>query len=422
MKMQVKEFVDLEQLSDYLLKIASERFSSTQVVLLKSKWPQVRQIVSQNAGYRSWGSHLLKLEAPQLDRLRHTLEATIQSIEGTNLDFIHTFIEKHPDLCGLRFLLDPTFKLNNIPINRESAIALFFEYNPELVAQHRSQFQELFKFLSSHPDWLKRDAVVAQMLVGNLIALLPYFDFEEGSSLSLLKFVEGEWKLISYQVVHVPLMGNKIIAYGLEPQGETAATPILIFRGTPYPTASGFFDAVLSDLNPAKSIGEDIFEHGKPQLDRWMSGKSKVECYGVSLGGALAYHAGEAYGTQVEVHAYGAPGLVPMKGGMRQIHGKVFFHQQDLVKLIGFHPESNHFEVYAILTEHDVDFVLAHARPPGIGPTLVLKIDSQHENRTLLRYIFNVLKIFVSTLLFLALFPIRLGVLIWEKIQENCTN
>jgi hypothetical protein len=138
----------------------------------------------------------------------------------------------------------------------------------------------------------------------------------------------------------------------------------------------------------------------------------------MSLVGAHAYHAGESYHAQVSVHAYGAPGLIPMKGNMKNIRGEVFFHYQDLIKLVGFHPESKHFEIYALLTAHKVDVVLAHARPPGIGPTIVLKVNPQHENRTLSRYVFNVGKTFVSTLFFPILFPIRLGSLIWQKVGK----
>lgn len=411
-------YPSLEKLSDHLLSIVTQGLSSEENLLLMSKWPQVRQIAAQNAGYRSWGDHLLKLDDLQFDHLQETFKETLCSIEGKSLDLIQTFIEQYPDLLGLRFLLDDTVKLHNLPLNRESAIALFLAYNPNLVAQHRSQFQDFLKFLVFQSALDERDILVAQMFVGNLIALLPYFDFDQGSVVVLPKFIENKWKLIPYRVVHIPLIENKIIAYGLEPQATFKAAPILVFRGTPYPAASGFFDALLSDFHPTQAVGKDIFEKGKAHLDQWIRGKTQVECYGVSLGGALAYHAGESYHAQVSVHAYGAPGLVPMKGSMKNIRGEVFFHYQDLVKLIGFHPESKHFKIYALLTAHQVDFVLAHARPLGIGPTIVLKVNPLHENRTLFRYAFNIGKVFVSTLFFPILFLIRLGSLIWQKMGK----
>lgn len=411
-----KNYPSLKKLSNHLFSIVNQGLSSEQALLLASKWPQVRQIAAQNAGYRSWGNHLLKLNGLQLGRLQEVFKQTVCSIEAKDLDLIQTFIEKHPDLIGLRFLLDYTAKLHNLPFNRESAIALFLAYDPKLVAQHRSQFQEFLKFLVSHSALDERDILVAQMFVGNLIALLPYFDFAQGAIVDLPKFIDSKWRLLPYRIVHIPLIERKIIAYGLEPQATCKVAPILIFQGTPYPAASGFWDAILSDFHPTQSIGKDIFEKGKAQIDQWMRGKIQVECYGISLGGALAYHAGESYHAQVSVHAYGAPGLISMKGNIKNIRGEAFFHYQDLIKLVGFHPESKHFKIYALLTGYKVDFVLAHARPLGMGPTIVLKLNPQHDNRTLSRYVFNIGKTVVSTLFFSILFPIRLGSLIWQKM------
>jgi hypothetical protein len=416
--MTPKNYPPLNKLSDRLFSMVSQGLSSEQSLLLMSKWPQVRQIAAQNAGYRSWGNHLLKLNAPELDRLQATFKETICSIESKNIDLIQTFMAQCPDLIGLRFLLDDTVQLNNLPLHRESAIAFFLAYNPTLVAAHRVQFQEFLKLLVSQSALDERDILVAQMFVGNLIALLPYFDLDQGAMVDVPIFVTPSWQLIPYQVVHIPLVENKIIAYGLEPQATYKTASILIFRGTPYPAAAGFLDALLSDLHPTKSIGKDIFEQGKAHIDQWMKGKNQVECYGMSLGGALAYHAGESYPVQMRVHAYGAPGLVPMQGNMKNIRGEVFFHHQDLVKLVGFHPESKHFQIYALLTAHEVNFILAHARPPGIGPTLVLKVNPLHENRTWSRYAFTIGKTFISTLFFSILFPIRLGSFIGQKIRS----
>ncbi|MGH2637980.1 MAG: hypothetical protein ACRDF4_01625, partial [Rhabdochlamydiaceae bacterium] len=171
-----------------------------------------------------------------------------------------------------------------------------------------------------------------------------------------------------------------------------------------------------------KSIGEDIFQQGKAALDRWMEGKPKVDCYGMSLGGAIAYHAGNAYGNKIEVYAYASPGLIPTKGGLSQIHGQVFFHLNDLIRLIGYHPESENFKVYAVVTGDNFNFITTHAHPAGLGPTLLLKIDPKLENQTWLRYLANILKTVVSTLLFLILLPIKLCIKTVEKVKKLWSN
>ncbi len=408
----------LKSLDSLLFETAGEALSPAKKAFLQSKWEQIRNIATQNAGHGVWGSHLLKLNSEQRAHLQLKFKETIRSIEEQHLHLEESFIQQHPDLFGICFLIDPKSEAFRRLFKEGNAKALFWEYDKELVAQHRAHFQEVFKFLYHHPTWSARDSLVSEMLVGNLIALLPFFDFENQSRIQLLRYIDQEWKIITYQLTHIPLVKGEINAYGLEPVDDNPkASSILVFCGTPYPAASGFLEAIWSDLHPIKSIGEEIFQQGRAELDRWMEGKSKVDCYGMSLGGALAYHAGHAYGEKVRVHAYASPGLVPMKGGLSQIHGRVFFHLNDLIRSIGYHPESENFEIYAVVTDADLNFITAHSHPTGLGPTLVLKIDPKHENQTWLRYLANILKIIVSTILFLVLLPIKLCFKAVQKIR-----
>ncbi len=402
----VSELADLDA---RLFEAATQTLSSAQKAFLIKKWEDLRDIAAQNAGFRGWGSHLVKLNAEQAHFLQEKLKETIRSVEDQHLHLEKSFMQERPELAALSFLMDPSSEAFKQLFQQENARALLWEYDSQLVAQYRTHFQEVFKFLAQHPSWNRRDLLVSQMLVGNLIALLPFFDFEEEAKLSLLRYIEQEWKMVTYELSYIPLIEGEIWAYGLEPVEEKKAPPILIFRGTPYPAAPGFLEALWSDLHPVKSIGEEIFQKGKPHLDKWMESKSKVDCYGMSLGGALAYHAGHAYGDKIEVHAYASPGLVPMKGGLYKIHGRVFFHLKDLVKSVGYHPESEHFEVYAVATEANLNFLTAHSHPIGLGPTLVLKIDPRHENKRWTRYLANVLKVCVSLILFLVLLPFKIG-------------
>ena len=410
--------MSLEDLNRRFLEVTSYNLSQNKKQLLQAKWSQIRDIAVQNAGHGFWGPHLLRLSPDRLNQIDAKFKETIRSIEEGHLHLEEGYIQMHPDLAGLCFLIDPTSDAFKKFFEQGNVRALLWEYNSKLVAEHRAHFQEVFKFLYHHPHWKDRDSLVSEMLIGNLIALLPFFDFENNSKIYLLRLIEGEWRLIPYILTCIPLIKGEINAYGLEPQDEPRAVPILIFRGTPYPTAQGFLEALWSDLHPIKSVGQEIFERGRAALDSWMEGKEKVDCFGMSLGGALAYHAGHAYGPKITVYAYASPGLIPMKGGLREIHGKAFFHLNDLVKSVGYHPESDNFEVYAVVTEAHLNFIAAHAHPAGLGPTLVLKIDPKHENRTWLRKIANVLKVSVSTVLFLVLLPIRVGVQLSRKFTR----
>lgn len=398
----------LEELSSHLFEEASLKVSGKAQRLLFSKWPQVRDIAAQNAGHKSWGEHLLKLNSKSIDLLKETFQKTIHSVEGEGLNLTH-FIDTE-----LHFLLDPATKFKDLPLGKIAAKALLLEYNPQFVAEYRLQFQKVFETLHSLEIWHKRDPIVAQMLIGNLISFLPLFDFEDQSEISLLRYKDGKWQFVVYKLAYIPLIAGKINAYGLEPQTPDMS-PILVFRSTPYPAAAGFLEAILSDFNPTQSIGEDIFEKGRPALDKWIHGKAKVECYGMSLGGALAYHAGHAYGEMLEVHAYVAPGI---KREMSQIRGRGFFHQNDLIKLVGIHPESEHFEMFSVLTETDVNFIQAHAIPPGIEPTIVLKINPLYENRTVSRYLFSIAKAIVITPFWLPLVLAQWCLKTWRRFRE----
>jgi hypothetical protein len=90
-----------------------------------------------------------------------------------------------------------------------------------------------------------------------------------------------------------PLVEDKVLAHGFTPLNNSKALPLILFCGTPYPAARGFWEAVKSDLHPFRSVGETIFREGKEQIDAWMRDKPSVKCYGLSLGGALAYYLGK---------------------------------------------------------------------------------------------------------------------------------
>jgi hypothetical protein len=207
-----------------------------------------------------------------------------------------------------------------------------------------------------------------------------------------LQHINNEWQMVDYRIEIIPLVEDKIHAVGLIPTHHRDAYPILIFRGTPYPAAKGFWAAVKSDFHPFRSVGEDIFLEGKKNIHMWMEGKPHIKCYGVSLGGALSYHLGKEYGKRVTIHAYVPPGIYFNKKGREQVQGVAFFHADDFVKAVGYHPTGENFKCYAVLTEANRNFMLAHARPAGCNPTVVLQIEPVYENKRLSRHVLTALK------------------------------
>ncbi|MGR3973143.1 MAG: hypothetical protein QRY72_00985 [Candidatus Rhabdochlamydia sp.] len=409
----------LELLSLQLFRKRCEKLNVNQTQFLKDKWNKVLAIAAQNGGYKNWGVHLLDLSSSEITRLEVVLEDTLQIIEEEGIDLMHLFKDKEFDLAGIKLLLDPHVKINASSINKEVTKALFVEYNPHLVAKHREIFQQVLDYLMHSLTDTTCHPLITETLVGNLIALLPYFDFEEGSTLFLIQNVLGEWKKICYEIDHIPLIEDKIIAYGLTPIDCEKAPSLLIFRGTPYPAAPGFLEALFSDFHPACSIGKDIFEAGREKLDLWMKGRGKINCFGMSLGGSLAYHMGMHYQELAQIYVYGAPGMVTENQQMKQVCGKIFFHYEDLVRLIGFHPDSISCQMYAVLTKEKKDLFITHTQPLGLGPLIVLKVYPRYENLKQSRYLFNIFKAVMSLPLFCILFPLRISLFGIRKIQKG---
>jgi pimeloyl-ACP methyl ester carboxylesterase len=138
------------------------------------------------------------------------------------------------------------------------------------------------------------DAEIRQVYLRNLLALYPYFSPEEDELLSLPFGPSGA--LIDYQVKALQLtpdfMGSPLVAYGLTSQDPQAA-PILLFKGTTYPSDEGFFLSLLTDINPFMPVGGFAFHlTAKSRIEAWLKENTteerKAMVAGVSLGGALS--------------------------------------------------------------------------------------------------------------------------------------
>lgn len=397
---------ELEKLDRHLFVLASRALTQEQREFLAAKWEVVRQYGCQNAGLKKWGSHLLQL-GPQLhNRLDKTFTHLVAGVEMMGLK---VWKESAPDPhleTLLRILLDDHISLQQAAFTPREKVAFFLQYDPTIVAHYRERFEQVFSDFYEQKIWKEHNLLVAQMLIGNLISLYPLFDPPEKHVVKFLAQRGDSWELVTYRCNPIPLIQNQITAYGLTPLD--GSDPLLLFCATPYPAAQGFWAAIKSDLHPFRSVGETLFLQGSGALELWMKDKLHVQCYGVSLGGALAYHFGRKYGSRATVHAYVPPGLLLRNSHLAAIQGSAFYHVNDFVASLGFHPTGDQFKSYAVITEANRNFVLAHTRPAGCNPTLVLEINAFYENRRLSRRLLTALKPWGGALLYLVIFPLRI--------------
>ncbi|HNA62240.1 MAG TPA: hypothetical protein PKW79_04110 [Rhabdochlamydiaceae bacterium] len=393
-----------EHLSNELLEIVTKNLPQDQKAFVEVKWPQILHYACQNAGLKKWGSHIQNY----ISDLKKSVASILNGIEMIGFRVWKPQTQDDHLEVLFRLFFDDNISVDDVNFTNSEKLAFFWEYDSAIIAQFRSRFEKIFSDLYQEMVWTQHDPFVTHMLIGNLIALYPYFDPPIGHEVRLLQHINQEWQMVTYCIEHISLVEDEIHAVGLIPTAHQDAYPILIFRGTPYPAAKGFWKAVFSDLHPFRSVGEDLYQAGKKNIHLWMEGKPHIKCYGMSLGGALCYHLGKEYGKRATVHAYVPPGIYFTKKDRNRVEGVAYFHADDLVKAVGYHPTGENFKCYALLTESNRNFLLAHARPVGCNPTVVLVIDPVQENRRLARHLLTALKHVFSAIFSLVAWPIYL--------------
>ena len=375
---------------------------------IESNWKRLRSYACQNAGLKRWGHHILGLSAEGTAHLEDAFRGLIKGIEMNGFQ-IWRESAKDPHLEAIfRLFFDDQSSLGEVDFSMDEKLAFFWKSDNTIISQFRERFEQIFKDLYHQMVWTQHDPLVTEMLIGNLIAIYPLFDPAPGREVDLLQQIEDTWHLIKYRTVPISLIEDKVLAYGLTPIEHPKADPIILFCGTPYPAAKGFWEAVKSDLHPFRSVGETIYKKGKLRIEAWMAKKPHVKCYGLSLGGALAYHLGVEFGPRVQVFAYAPPGLFLNPEEMRRIHGIAYYHVHDFVSSLGYHPTGDHFASYGVITESNRNFFVAHARPAGCNPTVVFEINPFHENRNVTRMMLTIGKHIISSLLYIVTLPFRL--------------
>lgn len=385
---------------------ATARFSSEQVEFIRSKWNIILPYICQNAGFKKWGSHLLHLTLSEQERLFDACRKILVGVDekgfkpwadkekyqNQNILFRHFFEEKASFL--------------KVASSFKEKKAVFWKYDPRLIQELREQFEALCVHVFEESSIGDKDPAIVELILGNLISLYPYFDPPEDHHVKLYAYRNQKLIPITYRVEVIPLVKDQVQAYGLIPIRLDPEEPsLLLFRGTPYPAARGFWTAIFSDFHPFCSIGKDIFLSGKTYLDQWVKDQKKVLSYGLSLGGILSYHVSQAYGEKVKIYAYGPPGLRFKDCRKDPAYGIAYHHISDFIKLLGYYPPSKHLKSYFIVTQKERNFLRAHAYPFTGTPILILSIETSYENKKWSRRLLINGKHSLSLMVYLGVFP-----------------
>lgn len=313
---------------------------------------------------------------------------------------------------------------------REQAAMLFgylmgASFDPEKVTwplvkailfQENHEFKEAFKDvlvetaqeigqLITSGEIGKEHQRLAEILIGNILALIPFAEPVKGSVLSLPQKIHGQWQQVNYTVDVLPLnpdwLGGTMPAFGLTPQepAPEGAQRLLLFRGTSHPTGSGFLCTLLADSIPGHSVGEFIYNRfSKDTVAAWINAEKddskKIKIYGMSLGGALAWHVQQHHPEKVEeVNIYGSP--TPFDRNKKcsfeeQPVVNAYVNEGDPIPYAGMGPPS-HWNMYMLFVAASRPFILAHAALySAFSDVVVMKIDPQTDRRSIIRKIINV--------------------------------
>lgn len=137
------------------------------------------------------------------------------------------------------------------------------------------------------------DPRLREIYLNHLLAYYPFLSPPEGDTLEIPQGPNAE--LVTYNVEKVfitpPWLGSPLVAYGLKPTAaHPQAAPMLLLKGTTYPTDYGFFLSYLTDHTPFGPVGGFTFYclGGQGLIETWLkSCTNKPIVLGVSLGGAL---------------------------------------------------------------------------------------------------------------------------------------
>ncbi len=297
--------------------------------------------------------------------------------------------------------------------------AIVWKKDPELLKEARELVQGMLDDIYgevSTRELTPQESLHFEIIVGDLLSLLPFLRPENNSELKVPIQIDGKWQMAVYQIEAVPItpkwMGSPYMAYGLSPKNKETVPPLLLFKGTTYPTDKGFLMSLLIDLNPFASVGSYGFHIGKDIIAKWLDDHTtynKAIVYGKSLGGAQSWRTALYFPEKVaKVMAYGAPGFssrdkkrlndIRRKNTLPEIN---FFSQEnDPVPLLGKTAEYG-VNYYHVLSGKPQKGVLAHAHMYSTHEnSTILSHETFHKDKKWKRIGFTVTSVFLSLIVF----------------------
>lgn len=199
-----------------------------------------------------------------------------------------------------------------------------------------------------------------QLAIDQLLALLPYL-LRDKDMISIPTWEDGQYTLKQYHCEAIPMLPkwwlktDQYYAFGMTCQ---SASPILLFKGTTYPTDQGFWTTVMADLFPFGNIGSIIMTLGHHAIQNWANDKQYIKAVGQSLGGALAIYSGKING--VEAITATNPAL-PSFQLSNDVDTTVIVNSGDIISRIGL--MSKHWGVWSVSNSKVTSKFFAHIQP-----------------------------------------------------------
>ncbi|KAF3363001.1 hypothetical protein PHSC3_000537 [Chlamydiales bacterium STE3] len=314
----------------------------------------------------------------------------------------------------IQAVFNSLFTENAVHFNKKELLySLFVKADQDLLKKFRELIQLVLNTFFEQLQ-KKEDTLPNRLFIHHVIAYYSFFGAEENEPLKIPQKIGHRWFLCDYVVNKIALtpagIGSQVIAFGLFPITKEAP-PILLFKGTSYPSDEGFALSLLTDFNPGASVGRYAFLMGKMNILAWMDQHSKkTMVIGLSLGGALALHTATTFPQHIcKVFAFNPPALLKNELHAWEVYSSqhkifpeinVIYHENDLVPSIGFRWGSN-WNIYRIYLNRKKFFLEAHTRCFIAEEShLILKIDPHTDAKKLSRFLLASLHQGVSVFLF----------------------
>lgn len=324
--------------------------------------------------------------------------------EGEETKNVIRWLFGNPQIIGSDFAVLTTKLLKAAAIQKDDALLDQAQRELEAIGQR------LLTQLQSG-KLSKSEYRLTEILLGQILALYPFFEPKTGTVLSLPQKIGDKWELVTFRVEQIPLtpkwLGPPILAFGLLPEEGSAegARPRLLFPGTSQPTASWSPLDTWADFVPGYSVGEFVFNFwAKDILREWIEkrARQKVEVTGISLGGSLTLLTVSHFPQLVsQAKAFVPPAVrgqvvSDFERKFEQLDYSsrpavsLYWQEGDFVSLIG--PAwSKHWDAYRLIPGKQLDFISAHNKAFSAQPlTAVVRLDTEKDSKRILRHFFNI--------------------------------